>query len=61
MPITFPPGTFIGDILCVDMTIIEDEVFEGEETFVVDIEPVISADQLLVRRMITITIRDNDG
>ena len=45
---------------CVNITILEDEVFEGDETFMVVVEPEVSADTITSREE-TFTIRDNEG
>ena len=60
---TFPAGvTTSGDLGCVNITILEDMVFEGQHSFVVQIAEVTPADVNVISPSIAnVFIGDNDG
>ena len=56
--LTFPAEST--DMQCADITITDDDVFEGDETFTVTIT-VDTAGVIATMTMTTVTITDNDG
>ena len=56
--LTFPAEST--DMQCADITITDDDVFEGDETFTVTII-VDTAGVMTTMTMTTVTITDNDG
>ena len=56
--LTFPAEST--DMQCADITITDDDVFEGDETFTVTID-VATFDVMEGNTMTTVTITENDG
>ena len=56
--LTFPAEST--DMQCADITITDDDVFEGDETFTVTID-VTTPGVMQGNNMTTVTIVDNDG
>ena len=58
-PLTFPTGSVAGDMQCVNISIVDDVVFEGDETFTVTLT--VTTSGVMERNTVTIvTIRDDD-
>lgn len=63
MSVLFPAGVFF-EIMCVNVTILEDSLVEGEESFTLVLNSSDSAVDLsntFISTELFITIRDNDG
>ena len=56
--LTFPAEST--DMQCANITITDDDVFEGDETFTLTID-VTTAGVMATMTMTTVTITDNDG
>lgn len=54
----FPTGTTNGTMRCIDIAITNDEIFENNETFTVNIA---AQSRVVVENNITITIIDDEG
>ena len=58
-PLTFPTGSVAGDMQCVNISIVDDVVFEGDETFTVTLT--VTTPGVMEGNTLTIvTIRDDD-
>ena len=60
MEISFPEQSMDGNILCINVSIVDDTALEGDETFTVSLT-VTSGGTIVGNNMTTITIIDNDG
>jgi hypothetical protein len=60
--LTFVPGSGDGALMCSSVTILEDNVIEGEEDFSVTLALVTTASSLSLGNSVTnITLADDDG
>ena len=60
MSLTYPMGTPDGaDDQCIDVTSVLDDLFEGDETFTVELTDLTGATS--AANMTTVTITDDDG
>ena len=56
------PGDFTGEfITCISFVIIGDIIFEGNETILYEIVPLVAVDAVLFPGSIKVEILDNDG
>ena len=58
-PLTFPTGSVAGDMQCVNISIVDDFLFEGDETFTVSLT-VTTPGVMEGNTSTTVTIRDDD-
>ena len=59
--VTLPPGIFEGHIECTNISIIDDDLFEQQEMFTVNLDYTQNPSQFIGDSMGTISIVENDG
>ena len=58
---TIPSSTAEGDSVCIDITIVGDDIVEGEESLILNVSVANTNDVIDGGDIVTVTIEDNDG
>lgn len=59
--VNFPTGAMNGDQDCLNISILDDEALDGNSTFTVSLNPLVSPDTLATPSSSPVTIMDNEG
>ena len=60
IPLKYPPGPANGNMMCINISITDDQLFEGNETFMVRLSNPMPS-RVMLNANTTVTIIDDEG